>query len=205
MRSSFTKLPEQPKNDSSSRKKKISRGKASNTVDPRRLNAETTPSRGFTKICIKCDAVFYDKKWYAKEELAKHLKNKKEVLKVGTFDRWFKEALKSAKKTICEADKQGKNFSEGVVVLDNLNSKIKKEVLNLIKNINQEGRKNDIEDRIVAMEEHGNQITIYTSENQLAHRIGKQVASAFKGGKLKIKFSDREDATRVYWQAPEVS
>jgi hypothetical protein len=204
MRSLPAKLSKQSKNNLGKRKTGTKKEKSISSVDPRRMNAETTPSRGFIQICTKCEAVFYDKKWYAKEDLAKHLKNKKEVSNVGTFDRWFKEALKSAKKTICEADKQHKDFSEGVVVLENLNSKIKQEVLNLVKNINQEGRKNDIEDRIVAMEDHGNQIIIYTSENQLAHRIGKQVASAFKGGKLEIKFSDREDATRVYWQAPDL-
>jgi NMD protein affecting ribosome stability and mRNA decay len=204
MRSLPAKLSKQPKNNLGKRKKGIVQEKAISAVDPRRMNADTTPSRGFIKICTKCGAVFYDKKWYAKEELAGHLAKRKE-LKGGNFERWFKEALKEAKRVVCEADKQHKDFSEGVVILENLNPKIKQEVLNLVKNINQEGRKNDVEDKIVAIEDHGNKITIYTSENQLAHRIGKQVASAFKGGKLTIKFSDQEDATRVYWQAPEAS
>lgn len=183
--------------------KRSAKGIILGTVDPRRLAEEKTPSRGFTKICPKCNSVYYDKKWYAPEELARHLARRRE-LKDKNFEKWFRAELKRAKKVICEADKQRKDWSEGVVILDGLNPKIKRDVLNLVKNIDREGRKNDVEDKIVAMEDHGDQLVIYTSENQLAHRIGKQVNQAFKLGKLEIKFSDREEATRVYWSAPEL-
>jgi len=203
MRSVPINLPKQPKPILGKLEKRSAKKRALGTVDPRRLAEEKTPSHGFTKVCIKCDSVYYDKKWYTKEELARHLE-KREELKGKKFENWFREELKKAKRVICEADKQRKDWSEGVVILDGLNSKIKREVLNLVKNIDREGRKNDMEDKIVAMEDLGERVVIYTSENQLAHRIGKQVASAFKGGKLEYKFSNREEAARIYWQAPEM-
>lgn len=203
MRSVPIKLPKQPKLNLGRLAKKSSKKRLLATVDPRRLVEEKTPSRELTKICPKCGSIYYDKKWYAQEELARHLARRQE-LRGQSFERWFKDQLKKARSILCEADRQNKNWAEGVVVLEGLNGRIRFDVLNLIKNIDREGRKSDVEDRVIALEDHGERVVVYTSENQLAHRIGKQVASAFKGGKLEIKFSDRDDATRVHWTAPKL-
>jgi hypothetical protein len=42
-------------------------------------------------------------------------------------------------------------------------------------------------------------VRVTTTENQLAISLGKQVDSAFKGGTLKIRFSDEDLPVRVFW------
>jgi len=186
------------------RSKRSLKSRRQATVDPRRLSDIKSLKSGGMRICPKCGSIYYDKKWYAPEELARHLAKRAELKEVN-FAKWLTKAKQVARETLCAADRQGKDNSEGVVILKGLRPGLKEQVMRLVKNIDREGRKNDVEDKILSIEDHGEEVTIYTSENQLAHRMGNQIASAFKKGKLQIKFSDREDATRVYWQAPESS
>lgn len=165
----------------------------------RRVTDREIKPKPLLAICQKCQAVFYDKKWHTKTGLKNHLKNKTEVKKTG-FAGWFAAQVKSEK--VCPACKQKKDFSEGVVYLKNIPGNKKGEILRLIANIGQRADARDREDRVVKIEEKEKQITVYTSENQLALSIAKQVARAHKGGELEIKFSKNEEAVRVYWEYP---
>lgn len=176
------------------------------TREPRRVQGTTWP-RGIkakkgVAICPACNEIFYDKKWWGTEELRRHLLQRAE-LKNKSFISWLKSV--SSYQLRCPEDRQRRDqWFEGIVTLQGITPSIKREVLNLVKNVGQyAGRhRKDVESEILKIEDQGETIIIYASENQLAMRIGKQVARAHKGGKLDIRFSHQDDAVRVYWQAP---
>ncbi len=174
--------------------KKLSKLASLRTRRAKHDNEEESPEKLI--ICPKCKAVFFNKKWYSKNQLKEHLKNEDYIKKAGGFAKWYASQEKS--KMVCEADRQRKDYSEGVVYIKNIPVDKKDEIMNLILNIEKRAKKRDIEDRIVDTKLQGKNITLYTSENQLAVSIGKQIDRAYKGGKLEIKFSKNEDATRVY-------
>lgn len=138
--------------------------------------------------CSGCGVVYFDKSWHhgLLEEKQEHLKE----------NRQFKF-------TLCPACKMAKDkLFEGELIIkiknQNAKIKIKEEVLNTIKNSEQQAKERDPMDRILWMEERGDGIHIFTSENQLAVRIGKKLKSSFGGSKLEIKHTG-EDVVRVYW------
>ncbi|OGN08927.1 MAG: hypothetical protein A3J46_02610 [Candidatus Yanofskybacteria bacterium RIFCSPHIGHO2_02_FULL_41_11] len=90
---------------------------------------------------------------------------------------------------------------ELIIKIKNQNTKIKikEDILNTIKNSNKQAQERDPLDRILWMEDKGDEVRIFTSENQLAVRIGKKLKSSFSGSKLEIRHSD-EDIVRVYWK-----
>lgn len=144
-------------------------------------------------ICPECEAVYYDKAWHDSLEgdMKHHKKN------------WEEMPLSFRK--LCPACKMKKDKvyeGETIVKLKTKNEKLKTEILNNIKNTEKDAREWDIMDRILWQEEKEDGLHIYTSDNQLAVRIGKNLDKAFKGGKLEIKYSHKEDVARVVWEAP---
>ncbi len=137
-------------------------------------------------LCPNCGAIYYDKHWRVNAKMSALLKKQKGVMKELCLE------CKMAKDT----KQAGANF-EGEVVLKNVGAEEKAEMLNLIKNIGERATKRDPEDRIIKIDEKKNEIRVLTSENQLAIAIGKQVARAFKGGELEIKFSEGDQVVRV--------
>ena len=161
------------------------------TIAPRRQRSKKEEQEfGLARkefiICPDCSCVFFEKAWHhSLEEDAKHLKE-----------------FKGLKFKVCPADRMKKNkIFEGEVIIELSKEKLgeKKEVLNAVKNSDEQARAHDPMDRILWIEEKGGEIRIFTSENQLAVRIGKKLKSSFKGGTLKIKHSHEEDVMRVYW------
>lgn len=74
-----------------------------------------------------------------------------------------------------------------------------KDIKNLIIHMGKNAEEKNILDRIERIEENGNEMTVYTTLNQLAVRIGKNVASAYKGGKLDIQWSRNDKPVEVIW------
>lgn len=137
--------------------------------------------------CSECGVVYFDKSWHhgLLEEKQEHLKE----------NRQFKFTLCPA----CKMKKDKIFEGEVVIMLKAKNYKLKADVMNTIKNSDKQGQDWDPLDRILWMEDKGNEIRIYTSENQLAVRIGKKLNSSFPGSKLEIKHSG-EDIIRVCWE-----
>jgi len=135
--------------------------------------------------CSDCGIVYFDKSWHHGlfEEKQTHLKE----------NRQFKF-------TLCPACKMKHNkLYEGelVVKLKAKSYKLKADILNTIKNSDKQGQEWDPLDRILWTEEREDGIHFFTSENQLAVKIGKKLKSSFPGSKLEIKHSG-EDIMRVY-------
>ncbi|MBU0731674.1 hypothetical protein KKC88_02220 [Patescibacteria group bacterium] len=135
--------------------------------------------------CEKCLSVYSGKKWQKDPNLLNKIRGEKEL------------------KAICPACKQSKEgVAEGIVYISGFNADQKNELLNLIKNENIKSTSQDVEDKILKMEEKKDEIIVYVSDNRFATRLGKKINSAYKGAEKDIKFSKLEDATRVYVKLP---
>ena len=134
-------------------------------------------------LCSDCGSVYFDKAWHHRleEEKDVHLKT----------DRKIKFELCPA----CKMKKEKLFEGELIVIIKDKDKKA--DVMNTIKNSNEQARERDPMDRILWTEDKGNEVRIFTSENQLAVRIGKKLESSFPGSKLKIKHTG-EDIARVY-------
>ena len=150
-------------------------------------------------ICMDCGSCYFDKSWHhaLDEEKAGHFKKDKLV----KFD-------------LCPACKMGKEKRyEGELIIKSqipsaksqINpksqySKLQTEIKNMIKNSDEQARQRDPMDRMLWTEEKADGLHVYTSENQLAVKIGKKLRSSLGKGKLTIKHSRGEDVMRVYFE-----
>jgi len=128
----------------------------------------------------------------------------KECGLVYTEGRWAMRLLKEkeAKQEICPACRIIKDrVPFGVVILEGnyLNDNTKKEIKNLVKNVEEKTKITRPLQRIMGIEEEDKKITIYTTYDHLAQRIGKAIYNAFKG-ELTIKYTEGERYSRVYWK-----
>ncbi len=142
------------------------------------------------KICPRCGAVYFDEHWHTIPNFMKIYKKMFSppplVEELCAEDKWI------------AAGKDGTGW-EGELILENLVSEDKKEILNLARNVAKRAFLRDPEDQIIKIEDRGGEVRITTTENQLAVSIGKQIADAFKGGKLEIIWSDEDAPARVRW------
>lgn len=139
-------------------------------------------------ICPDCKSVFFDKSWHHLMDEDKHFSAEKDT---------------NIKFAVCPAcDMLKKKMFEGEITikLKTQNLKLKADILGAIKNSDEMARERDPMDRVLWMEDNGNEIKVYTSENQLAVKIGKKLDSSFPGGQLKIEHSHGEDLIRVRWE-----
>lgn len=137
--------------------------------------------------CSDCGIFYYDKFWH-RSLLGEKLEHLKE-------NRQFKF-------TVCPACKMKRDkIFEGelTVRLTTNNRRLKEEILNTIKNSDKQAQERDPLDRILWTEDRKDGLHIFTSENQLAVRIGKKLESSFPKSTLEIKHSG-EDIIRVYWE-----
>ncbi|MFA5128515.1 MAG: hypothetical protein WC445_00960 [Patescibacteria group bacterium] len=142
------------------------------------------------RVCSRCGAVYFDEHWHT----------------IPNFLKLYKKMLspKPVAKELCAECKWimgGKNKTgwEGELVLENLVPEEKSEIVNLVRNVGKRAFLRDPEDQIIKIEDMGRKVRVTTTENQLAVSIGKQVASAFKGGRLEIIWSDEDAPARVRW------
>lgn len=155
-------------------------------------------SRKFSamRLCGRCGAVWYDGHWHDAPRLAATLKARR-------------KAAKPVKEMLCiechyavhgPADPKHALF-EGQLTLDGLvDPKEKSAILKTVRNMAKRAQKRDPEDRIIAIDDRGERVIVTTSENQLAVGLGKAVAAAFKGGKLRIAWSSDDLPARVFWK-----
>ncbi len=146
------------------------------------------------RVCSRCGAVYFDEHWHT----------------IPNFEKIYKKMLspKPVTKELCVECKWivgGKNKTgwEGELILENLVPEEKSEMINLVRNVGARAFKRDPEDQIIKIEDMGRKVRVTTTENQLAVSIGKQIARAFKGGNLEIKWSDEDAPARVVWTRKE--
>ena len=130
--------------------------------------------------CSGCGIFYYDKSWHRSllGEKPEHLKESKQF-----------------KFTLCPACKMKKDrIFEGelVIKLQTKNYKLKTDVLNTVKNSDKQAQERDPLDRVLWTEERGDSVHIFTSENQLAVKIGKKLESSFPKRKMEVKHSGED-------------
>jgi len=138
-------------------------------------------------ICKSCGLVYHEKKWVRDESLRKKLEKEGGVHYV-----------------ICPAcRKENQHYPMGIVELTgNFWYSHQNDILNLIKN--EEKRaigKNPLE-RIMEIKEKKDMLSIETTRESLAKRIGKVLEKAYKG-KLRYTFSGGEKMIRIEWHRDE--
>lgn len=142
--------------------------------------SEFGPGKKGIIICSQCQAVYYEKSWHHN---------------LGTYPGIpEKNLIKSALCPACQMLKD-KKF-EGQLILEQVPSEKKEEILRAIKNSGNQAYQLDPMDRIIEIKEKNNQIEILTTENQMAIKMAKKLKNAF-GGQLQIKWSHQEDIVRA--------
>lgn len=154
---------------------------------PRRITSDELKDPSGEYFCPICRSVFFRKSWHNDER------------------RYFalSQHLEQARK--CPAcHKTEFDLPEGVVTLtglDGLRRDKREELVALVRHIGERARERDPMDRIYKGLDKGNEIQIFTTENQLAIAIGNEVKRAI-GGDLNVDFSHRDnEIARVVWIA----
>jgi len=147
---------------------------------PKKEESEFGKGKKDLLICKECNAVYFYKSWHHRLEDYPYLKK-----------------TKNLKFTFCPACQMIKEKKfEGEVIVKNVSSKVKANLINLIKNFGKEAFKKDPQDRVISIIDNGSQLRILTTENQLAQRLGKKISQVFKG-RLSVSHSKGESTLRA--------
>lgn len=145
------------------------------------------------EVCESCQAVYFDGHWHTVPPLAAVLKTSGKAAGEAGLCKQCHWAAHGSERV--------KAGFEGQVTLDGLSDPAEKaEILAAVRNFAARAMKRDPEDQIIAIDDRGPRVVIATTENQLAVGIGKTVHAAFKGGKLRIAWSENDLPARVYWK-----
>ncbi len=133
-------------------------------------------------ICKFCRAIYDGKHWLA-------------------FEKLDPTMIDEIKVNICPACHEKKDhISDGVLHLSgSILDMHKAEIKNIIANAAKREEERDVLNRIERIEESNGEMRIYTGKNQLAVELGKKINSAYKGGKIEIKWSKGDKPVEVRW------
>lgn len=151
---------------------------------PRYESEEFGPGKAGIIICPRCEAIYYGKAWHHNKYTQRELKD-------------MHKKIKSSLCPVCRME-DGK-VCEGFIVFENIPKEKREDMLRLIEHAGERAYKTDVLDRILKIEKKGDGVQVYTSENQLAVKIAKQVQRAFKG-KLKIEWAHPTGPVRIFWK-----
>jgi len=156
-------------------------------AEPRRIHPDEEKNPSGEYFCPICRSVFSRKSWH------------NDVRKYAQLSQRVELARK------CNAcHKSELDLPEGIVTLsalDGLDKEHRQELINLVRNIAERAAKRDPMARVYKMLDKGNEIQVFTTENQLAGAIGTEVKRAL-GGDLNIDFGHRDnEIARVVWIA----
>jgi NMD protein affecting ribosome stability and mRNA decay len=140
-------------------------------------------------ICPACHAVSVEKRWFVDEAKYAELQNRSDV-----------------RHTLCPGCwRIARRIYEGDVLLRSpLLVEHKADVLNLIYNEEERARADNPLSRLAYIDDRGDEISILTTTEFLAERIGKAFQKAYDG-ELSIQHLPRERFCRVRWIREEGS
>jgi hypothetical protein len=133
-------------------------------------------------ICRYCNAIYQEKHWCA-------------------FNKLNPANIDKLQKGVCPSchEERG-HVSDGVVTITGTFVKNhRKEIDGIIINTEARELKRDIMNRIERIDSNADAIIVYTTKNQLAAEIGKNLDKAYKGGELEIKWSKDDKPVSVKW------
>lgn len=140
---------------------------------------------GSMKVCPRCNAVYDGHRWIPEPD--------------EEFMRRVKRA--NPEKQLCPGDlRLEKRQVEGVVKLKgSFMGEHQDEIRNLVNRVARKGRSRNVAARIFEITTDDGELTIETTDEHLAERIGKEVEKAFKGD-LDIKWQEKDHFVRVVWK-----
>ena len=139
----------------------------------RHAEQEFGPGKTDIIFCPEGDEVYYYKSWHHDLRDYPYLKETKPV--------YFK---------LCPFHQMKKNRQwEGEVRISDVPEKYRERVLQTAENVSREAYRRDPMDRILNIKQSKKEITIYTSENQLAQKIARKITASFKNNFTKPKIS----------------
>ena len=137
-------------------------------------------------MCTECHAYYYEKAWH--NSLDKFLGDKDP-------DKFAEQEVSFASCPACKM-KKARAF-EGEIVIKLHDASHREDIMNTVHNSDEQARDKNPMDRVLWISDKGDAIHVFTSDNQLAVKIGKKLDSSLKGGKLDIKYGE---ATKVTWE-----
>ena len=157
--------------------------------EPGQRNARSTnvylPKKGMKEaaICSRCNLVYQNKSWSLDELEARRLKDDSRVRR-GT----------------CPACRRMEdNLPGGIVTFSgDYFRKHEVEILDIIKNEEARARVKNPLGRVMEIAQEGNVLTVTTTEEKLAQKLGKEVYRAHKG-ELRYQWAHEEKLVRVNW------
>jgi len=147
----------------------------------------TVRARSEPAVCKECGAVYANRRWTAAQNRAS---NKKDQLE------------RTARMTVCPACKQAaEGEPRGFVYLDGaFLVEHRRDIENLILNeAKRAGDDNPLARILELKEREGHKLTVTTTTEHLAQRLGHAVEKAF-GGEVHYNFSHENKIARVSWQ-----
>jgi len=143
------------------------------------------PKEGLKEVsfCKKCGIIYRNKRWYMDEAELERVRSDPESGKI-----------------VCPSClRMHDNNPGGVITLTGeYLVKHEEEILDLIKNKEALYRGKNPLGRIMEISQEGNVLTIATTEDKLAEKLGRDVYKAHKGD-LHYKWSENESFVRVNW------
>lgn len=154
--------------------------------------AEFGPGKREFIFCPHGEAVYFKKSWH---HIAKFLRSY-ETRSHKPYETWSR---KDVKFRLCPAHEMMKNKQyEGEVIIKNVPAKFRRELLNLIENMDERAMRKDVLDRVLGIKMAGNRLLTTTSENQLAQRIASKIGEVFKKQvAMKISRAKGGDIVRI--------
>lgn len=135
--------------------------------------------------CKRCGAVYANRRWTAAQNTAN----------IQTDQRAMQLTVCPACKQAADGEPRGFVYLDGAFVAGH-----RKEIENLILNEAKRASEDNPLARILELKEHdGHKLTVTTTTEHLAQRLGHAVEKAF-GGEVQYNFSHENKIARVSWQ-----
>jgi len=139
---------------------------------------------GEVAICRECRSVYANHRWELESQAECHLETARKIVD-----------------TLCPAcQKIRDHVPSGIVTLSgNFISAHETEILQLIRHENVKAMEINPLERIMDIENSNGHITVLTTNEKLAQRIGKGIHKAFSGA-VEYKWSEDDKLVRVNWR-----
>lgn len=134
-------------------------------------------------VCTGCQALYWNKRWYASEDESTKLSN----------DMIRNEVLCPACQRVQDNNPAGIVTLAGDYLVSHEN-----DILNTIRNVEEKSRSKNPLARIMTIVHEGAELKVLTTNDKLAQRVGRDVFKAHSGN-LEYKWNREDSFVRVNW------
>lgn len=144
------------------------------------------PKQGMKEVavCTGCGSLYWNKRWYLNEEQSSGLSG----------DMIRNEVVCPACQRIHDNNPAGVAIFSGDYLVMHEN-----EILNTIRNVEEKARAKNPLARIMELRQEGKVLTVFTTDDKLAEKLGRDIFKAHSGD-LEFQWSKDEGFVRVNWR-----